>query len=352
MRISAIHTRGVGPLGTQDLAFRSDWSGEIAPTILFSGPNGCGKSTLLRGVAMLWSAFGQWLQTGKAAAWARTRLRPAGMRGWEGMAVVLEQAPFGPAPLVLFVGNEAFAGELQARYPSAGLIGEQRPSIAGRPGGRHRLRVEPGGEWFAWADAQRRLVDWSQAGPPNVVHMDAEARRWVAPTRGEGQIVADDPVRRWRPTYEATEDWAGQLEQSMLGLKAAAPARFDALLAHMNAFLVGKRITGGIIPGANRLPVQVGGGSGPGHLLDDLSSGEHQVLIQLYMVGRWLEPGGIVLIDEPDLHLHPSLIPGFLSKLEQMVAERDGQLLLTSHLPQVWDRYEARGLRVALGSQP
>jgi hypothetical protein len=43
MRISAIHTRGIGPLGSRVLYFRSDWSGEVAPAVPVSGPNGCGS---------------------------------------------------------------------------------------------------------------------------------------------------------------------------------------------------------------------------------------------------------------------------------------------------------------------
>src|SRR2546425_8252444 len=55
------------------------------------------------------------------------------------------------------------------------------------------------------------------------------------------------------------------------------------------------------------------------------------VLIQLYLVSRWMNKGGVVMIDEPDLHLHPSLLNAFLSRLETLVTERKGQLLLTSH---------------------
>lgn len=45
----------------------------------------------------------------------------------------------------------------------------------------------------------------------------------------------------------------------------------------------------------------------------------------LFTVQRWLQPGGVVLIDEPDLHLHPSLISPLLASIENIVAE-NGQL--------------------------
>ena len=55
------------------------------------------------------------------------------------------------------------------------------------------------------------------------------------------------------------------------------------------------------------------------------------------------------MIDEPDLHLHPSLLSFYLTRLEHLVKSRDAQLILTSHNPELWSRYEAKGNRVQLG---
>lgn len=56
-----------------------------------------------------------------------------------------------------------------------------------------------------------------------------------------------------------------------------------------------------------------------------------------------------MLIDEPDLHLHPSLIASLLAQVERITSEKNGQLLITSHNPDIWERYDTRGLRVQLG---
>lgn len=61
MKIAAIYTQSVGPLGNAEISFKNDWTGEVEDNVLLTGPNGCGKSTLLRGAAILWDALGYWL---------------------------------------------------------------------------------------------------------------------------------------------------------------------------------------------------------------------------------------------------------------------------------------------------
>jgi len=63
---------------------------------------------------------------------------------------------------------------------------------------------------------------------------------------------------------------------------------------------------------------------------------------------RWLQPGGVVLIDEPDLYLHPSLVDPLLDVLERTARELDAQLIITSHSVDIWRRYETSGTRVEL----
>ncbi len=58
MKIAAIYTQSVGPLGDAEISFKNDWTGEVEENILLTGPNGCGKSTLLRSIAMLWGLLG------------------------------------------------------------------------------------------------------------------------------------------------------------------------------------------------------------------------------------------------------------------------------------------------------
>ncbi|ECG1214269.1 ATP-binding protein, partial [Salmonella enterica subsp. enterica] len=136
-----------------------------------------------------------------------------------------------------------------------------------------------------------------------------------------------------------------QLESSLFNMKATMPGEYPEMIATLNQFFSGKRIEAEIHPGQRQRVLL---DSGNDHSLDALSSGEHQVLIMLFTVQRWLQPGGVVLIDEPDLHLHPSLISPLLASIENIVARKNGQLVMTSHATDIWQRYDNMGLRIDL----
>jgi predicted ATP-dependent endonuclease of OLD family len=184
-----------------------------------------------------------------------------------------------------------------------------------------------------------------------VIYLDAEECRWVSPKRRVGKILPEDTSSRWLVKYQATEDWQGQLESSLVNLKAVELHKYHRLIRELNHCLYGKEINHEIkrIDGKNRLQVSIHKKRGQSHLLDVLSAGERQVLIKLYLVSRWLESGGLVMIDEPDIYLHPSVVYSFLARVESQVEEKKGQLLIASHSPDVWNRYDTRDQRIELG---
>lgn len=354
MKIQQILFSEVGPLSDQSISLTSDWSGEVDQHVLFTGPNGCGKSTVLRAVATLWQALGEWLDTRKPLpknAHAREWLQR-----WGGCAVVLAGVPGVPSLpdgsaglLGILFGETSWAEEIQKNRPEVRWIGET-VSRTGKPGAPKRDVLMPKEAWLEdLALARRKMVlSFEKAHFPNLIYLDAEERRWVSPRRGVGSVVADDPASRWLPRYLVSEDWKGQLEASLISLKTTQLHTFHAVIRRLNTFLRGKEIDPDIKPGEGRLRVKIHGQRGMAHSMDDLSAGEHQVLILIYVLERWGEEGCVVMIDEPDLYLHPSLVSSMLSCLEQLVAAKNGQLLITSHQPEIWQRYELMGKRIEL----
>ncbi|NED94784.1 AAA family ATPase [Phytoactinopolyspora alkaliphila] len=71
--------------------------------------------------------------------------------------------------------------------------------------------------------------------------------------------------------------------------------------------------------------------SGETHALEDLSNGEREMLGMLYYVSQLSAQGGVLLLDEPEKHLHPSLQLAVLRAM-MTVASR-GQIIVVTHSP-------------------
>ncbi|MCC6878074.1 MAG: ATP-binding protein [Sandaracinaceae bacterium] len=73
-----------------------------------------------------------------------------------------------------------------------------------------------------------------------------------------------------------------------------------------------------------------------GSLIDALSrssAGEQLAAIVITRLVRHLEPGALVLFDEPELHMHPSLLSALLRTLHELIDEQDAYAILATHSP-------------------
>jgi predicted ATPase len=351
MKIKTLYFKDVGPLKEQKIDLTDSWTDDIARLILFSGPNGTGKSIILRMIAMLWDAAGYWLDQRKNMP--KSEPAYSWLNKWGGCAVVFNEIFNGSGPVGLVFGDSKWFERILEKPSRVTWIGETI-HYTGKPGRPSHKFMDTFDEHGIanWAELRKKLIlTFDDAGAPNLVYLDAEERRWIPPKRGVGKPAPEDSKLRWLVRYKVTEDWQGQLEASLITLKTSKLHSFHETVRMLNKFLYDKEIEPEIRTGENRLRVKLKDSRGQFHFLDDLSAGEHQILIQLYLLHRWLEPAGIILIDEPDLHLHPSLIPGFLASLESLVEKKKGQLLITSHLPDLWNRYESIGRRISLGGE-
>jgi len=350
MKITAIYTQNVGPLQDEMISLVNDWTDDVENRVLYTGPNGCGKSTILRSIAMLWEAAAYWLDHQKALP--QKHESRVWLQNWGGVAVVFDgMQPFCDKPVGLIFGEHLWIKEIMEQYPNVSWVGQSK-MYTGFPPRKAKVDIYlPADEaWFhEWANHRKRMIlSYDKVDSPNIIYLDAEERRWVKPKRNIAEPLPDLLSQRWLTRYIVTEDWKGQLEASLITLKTTQLHLFHEVVRHLNDFLMGKEIDTDMKAGEGRLRVRCKNRRGTYHSLDELSAGEHQILILIYLISRWMQQGGIVLIDEPDLYLHPSLVDPLLSSLEKLVAENDGQLLITSHAIDVWHRYENRGKRIEL----
>ncbi|MEA2523296.1 MAG: hypothetical protein QOF73_523 [Thermomicrobiales bacterium] len=84
-------------------------------------------------------------------------------------------------------------------------------------------------------------------------------------------------------------------------------------------------------PGGNLgFPVRLS--TGERHDIDELSSGEKEILYGFLKLKNSTPRNSVILLDEPELHLHPSLLEGFTDfYYRRLGLEQDNQLWLVTH---------------------
>jgi predicted ATPase len=70
-------------------------------------------------------------------------------------------------------------------------------------------------------------------------------------------------------------------------------------------------------------------------LFNDLSSGHKVVLLTITRLVESIEEGTLVLLDEPESHLHPPLLSAFVRALSDLLIDRNGVAIVATHSPVV-----------------
>jgi predicted ATPase len=77
-----------------------------------------------------------------------------------------------------------------------------------------------------------------------------------------------------------------------------------------------------------------------------LGAGHKLILFVLANLVAWIEPRGIVLFDEPELHLHPNLLTALMRALHQLLQEFSSYAILATHSPIVLQEIPAKRVRI------
>jgi len=340
MQIRRVILKQVRSFHDFDYSFEDSWTGRVPEALLLIGPNGSGKSTLLDVVAALWQGMADSLHgTNPLADTIGARLLPS-----VGLAA-MEVIGFEPESLWIYTGRPDAVREFAAAHTDAHRFGLEKlrgahvgnvyaPPGLSEGGSKGERRQEE-----IWTDRLTDRLTENQLGKradlPNLVYLASESRQ-LLPLAKKFSVQPEPEEYQWLARYKPVASRRGSLQNYLYNLKVVDEVRFNEIASQFNRFLVGKRLNG-FDKRTGDLKVQVG--NGQSHPIEELSSGEKQVLLMLATVTRWLRPGGIALVDEPDLHLHVSLARAFVSHLRRMVEEKGGQLIIASHMPELWEEF-------------
>lgn len=321
MKIEHVCFSGLGPL----IDHRADLTlgGNSRSSLCLRGPNGAGKSTWLRAVHQLWGWFRRSCTVRRPTEPSPRDRVPKGST--LGMLVGGLAGP--DSHLWIWQGSPlALAAERQ-RHEGPGRTA---PSV---------VSLDEAGLLAAWDQA---FVQAEGGGNslPNVLLLEAEGR-FLPPLRS-GALSRPSPTPAWiaAPRYRPS-DRGEALEGVMRTLALARRDRWVALCDDLRDLLPGIRLLDAFDEATLRPLFELS--NGQRLFADQLSAGEISLLISIVTIARFASPGAVVLLDEPELHQHLSLMRGSLAALEELVVDHlGGQLIVASHAPEVWDHFRAQ----------
>ncbi len=339
MYVSRMRLFGVGPLCTDMPVGGGEFPKAAHRRLLLQGGNGSGKTTVLETIRTLWQFFGDWLDRGPGkpipAKHAKHYLATARCA-----AVELIGFPSAAARLWIGMAGATEWAELKRAHPNAAFAGAVR---YGKTAADARIEL-PAGDW---SDLRTRSMVGS-APLPNVVHIPPDNRTLRAPKDERGPPLLDLTSLNWCAVF----DPARSLDKLLLTIKALRPEDFDNTMRLVSMALAhrSKRLAGFNEEG--RLEVLGVTDFGPPfrHPVEQLSSGERQMLLLTAYAVALLRPGGILIVDEPDLHIHVGMVAQLMATLAKVVDERNGQLIVASHSQHVWNWFSLKAEKISLSS--
>jgi energy-coupling factor transporter ATP-binding protein EcfA2 len=310
MRIQSVRLRNVRSIKKLDLDFRDEATGQVRMRTVIAGSNGSGKTTLLETIFALCGMIESenlpaWLKEMKGAYACVALDNPS----WK----TVHDIPDALATLSLFVAND---GDPLPDEPCLGYVQENHRSTLHRPSAAHQNK---------WQTLLMRIQ--------NILYIPSLNRSYIAPQQ-PGVIRAEQVPFQWIYRFSLNDHWEGSLESYLVYLdwldhrNGKEPGnRFEQFVTIANAFLLDKRIVGV----NNDIRVEIVTDSGVPLTIPELSAGEQQVLMLLGEIQRRIHHGSVILIDEPEIHLHPAWQDQFIQALTALCRQYDAQMIVTTH---------------------
>lgn len=161
----------------------------------------------------------------------------------------------------------------------------------------------------------------SQAGAP-------PERKPATAFLRQGKASARDAARPPKSPGDLTREFAESLERCRVGVKAQRLKRALEMLAADPLFE-----EAGVVDLSE--DTETGWEGRAAQLFGNLSSGHKIVLLTITRLVETLEERSLVLLDEPEAHLHPPLLSAFVRSLSDLLTQRNGVAIIATHSPVV-----------------
>jgi predicted ATPase len=316
LRVTGLHIEGLKALRRVDWpADGMGWHGQVPDMVMVGGVNGSGKTTLLELIA----DAARVLRGDGGAFWEHLRDGNA----WIDLRLVADAS--GDANYRIVFGDPPF---VRANATDSCTF------FARTPGG---WQVQYYGDLYTRIhDTIGQQHPFAASNTPRVLYLPTD-RRLEIPDESFKSAGDVEDTEGFYYRFRAAKEWKDSLGALLYGARWADlnakeeghPEKATHFESYAKAFQVFFGEAKRLVWSEGKLFVKIAD-TGALHPLMELSSGEKQALILAAELYRRWRPGSLILIDEPELHFHPTWQAALWGMLEKWQKERGGQVIVAT----------------------
>jgi energy-coupling factor transporter ATP-binding protein EcfA2 len=291
---------------------------DLSGHVILAGPNNCGKTTVLQAVAAWSLALKTWNQLNDYQKHG----------GWYTKAPISRQS-FSAVPVRTF----------ELLWKDRIYNGDFEIEVLLENGSRIAM------EFISNSTEQIFVRPKNSVYPHTIEHLNLE----VVYVSTVGGLSVEEPV--YQTDYIQTllgRQRPGDVIRNLL-LQASQGNSWEPLTKAVNR-LFGVQLQVPQTPGGQIVCEYKQGGTGPNFDLLSAGSGFQQVV--LLLASLFTRKGSVMLVDEPDAHLHVFLQDSIFAELNKAAAETKSQLIIATHSEVIFNSADPEQICVMMGNKP